>query len=290
MGGISSNHLVLVTGLSGSGKSTALGALEDLGFYCADNLPAPLLAEFANHMRSNPALYQRVALGVDARSHGPALSAIPGWLDELIDEGTTCELLFLTAEEGTLLQRFSETRRRHPLTTKDNALPAAIAKEQELLEPLKKRADWVMNTSQTNIHQLRQQIWKWAGRRGDTMTLVLQSFAFKLGVPQDADFMFDARCLPNPHWEEKLRKKTGQDKEIHEWLANESSAREMTADIHAFLLSWLPRFQDAQRSYVTVGIGCTGGRHRSVYLVEKLRAALVDSCPQILINHRDLPA
>lgn len=290
MGGMNSNHLVLVTGLSGSGKSTALGALEDLGFYCADNLPAALLADFANHMRSNPALYQRVALGVDARSHGPALSAIPGWLDELIAEGTTCELLFLTAEESTLLQRFSETRRRHPLTTEDNALPAAIEEEQVLLEPLKKRADWVMNTSQTNIHQLRQQIWKWAGRRGDAMTLVLQSFAFKLGVPQDADFMFDARCLPNPHWEENLRAKTGQDKEIHEWLEKEPAAREMTADLHAFLKNWLPRFQDAQRSYVTVGIGCTGGRHRSVYLVEKLRAALVDSCPQILINHRDLPA
>lgn len=285
-----SNHLVLVTGLSGSGKSTALGALEDLGFYCADNLPATLLPEFANHIQSNPELYERVALGVDARSHDPALSAIPDWLDELRDDGVNCELLFLTAEESALLQRFSETRRRHPLTTEDNALPAAIRKEQEMLDPLKKRADWVMNTSQTNIHQLRQQIWKWAGRRGDAMTLVLQSFAFKLGIPQDADFIFDARCLPNPHWEEDLRSKTGQDKEIHEWLENEPAAREMTTDIRTFLENWLPRFQDAQRSYVTVAIGCTGGRHRSVYLVEQLRHALADSSPQVLIHHRDLPA
>ena len=290
MGEIASTQLVLMSGLSGSGKSTALGALEDLGFYCADNLPASLLPEFAKQIRSNPALYGRVALGVDARSHGPALSAIPEWLESLISEGINCELLFLTAGERVLLQRFSETRRRHPLTTEENALPDAIREEQALLEPLEKRADWVINTSQTNIHQLRQQIWKWAGRRGDAMTLVLQSFGFKLGIPQDADFVFDARCLPNPHWEEELRPRTGQDSEIKEWLEKEPAAREMIADIHAFLANWLPRFQDAQRSYVTVAIGCTGGRHRSVYLAEELRSALSDSSPQVLINHRDLPA
>lgn len=283
------SHLILVTGLSGSGKSTALGALEDLGYYCADNLPAALLPEFANHIRSDRSLYQRVALGIDARSHGPALSAIPGWMDALNDEGANSEMLFLKAEQSVLLQRFSETRRRHPLTTDENALPVAIAQENELLAPLRKRADWVMDTTQTNIHQLRQQIWKWAGRRGDVMTLVLQSFAFKLGVPQDADFIFDARCLPNPHWEESLRPRTGQDSEVQLWLEKEPTATEMLADIRAFLSKWLPKFQEAQRSYVTVGIGCTGGRHRSVYLVEKLQGILATTHPQVIANHRDLP-
>lgn len=290
MGESTASHLILVTGLSGSGKSTALGALEDLGYYCADNLPAALLAEFANHVRSDPTLYRRVAIGVDARSHGPALPAIPAWMNSLIAEGVNCEMLFLTAEPGILLQRFSETRRRHPLTTEEDALPAAIEKEQELLEPLRKRADWVMNTSQTNIHQLRRQIWKWAGDRGDAMTLVLQSFAFKLGVPQDVDFVFDARCLPNPHWVEELRQQTGLDPEVRDWLELDSATEHMLSDIRTYLSVWLPRFENAQRSYVTVGVGCTGGRHRSVYLVEQLQHALSGAFPQVLVHHRDLPS
>ena len=283
-------HLVLVSGLSGSGKSTALGALEDLGYYCADNLPASLLADFVHHIRSDPDWYQRVALGIDARARGTAITAIPDWLQQLASEGLNCELLFLTAEPGVLLQRFSETRRRHPLTTDENALPAAIRKEQALLEPLKDRADWVMDTTTTNIHQLRQQVWKWAGERGDAMTLVLESFAFKRGVPQDVDFVFDARCLPNPHWVEALRPKTGRDKEVSDWLNKDPSADALFAEIRDFLLRWLPRFEDAQRSYVTVGIGCTGGRHRSVHLVERLREALSEAYPLVLVQHRDLPA
>ena len=283
-------HLILVSGLSGSGKSTALGALEDLGYYCADNLPAALLAEFASHIRSDPNLYRRVALGIDARSRGPELSAIPAWMDALESEGFDCKLLFLTAEPSVLLHRFSETRRRHPLTSGEDALPAAIEKEQKLLAPLEDRADWVMDTSQSNIHQLRSQVRKWAGAHGDSMTVVLESFAFRRGVPLDVDFVFDARCLPNPHWVEELRAKTGHDDAVREWLEQDSSAESMLDDIRGFLLKWLPRFQDAQRSYVTVGIGCTGGRHRSVYLVERLRESLGDAFPQVLTEHRDAPA
>jgi UPF0042 nucleotide-binding protein len=290
--GVVSNgqHLILVSGLSGSGKSTALGALEDLGYYCADNLPAALLKEFAEHIRSDPGLYRRVALGVDARSRGPALTAIPEWMDELTAAGIDCELLFLAAEPSILLQRFSETRRRHPLTSDENALPAAIDKEQILLQGLRQRADWVMDTSHTNIHQLRRQVWKWAGERGDAMTLVLESFAFKRGVPQDVDFLFDARCLPNPHWVDELRTKTGLDDEVSKWLEQDPSAEAMFDDIRRFLAAWLPRFENAQRSYVTVGIGCTGGRHRSVYLVKRLQQALAESFPQVLVHHRDLPS
>lgn len=291
MGDLSNGqHLILVSGLSGSGKSTALGALEDLGYYCADNLPAALLKEFAGHIRSDPMLYRRVALGVDARSRGPALTAIPEWMDELIGEGLDCELLFLAAEPSILLQRFSETRRRHPLTSDQDALPAAIDKEEKLLQPLRQRADWVMDTSRTNIHQLRRQVWKWAGERGDAMTLVLESFAFKRGVPQDVDFLFDSRCLPNPHWVDELRPKTGRDDEVRAWLEQDPAAGAMFDDISKFLVDWLPRFENAQRSYVTVGIGCTGGRHRSVYLVERLQQALAESFPQVLVHHRDLPS
>ena len=210
-------------------------------------------------------------------------------MDSIIAEGARCELLFLTSQRNVILQRFSETRRRHPLTTEDYPLPAAIDQEKELLAPLEQRADWVMDTSRTNIHQLRQQIWKWAGQRGDAMTLVLQSFAFKLGVPQDADFVFDARCLPNPHWVEELRPKTGQDREVSEWLEQEDGVAAMLQDIGTYLSTWLPQFQDAQRSYVTVGIGCTGGRHRSVFLVEKLKKKLSGIYPQMAVNHRDLP-
>lgn len=283
-------HLILVSGLSGSGKSTALGALEDLGYYCADNLPASLLAEFARHVRSDPVRYRRVALGVDARSRGPALAAIPEWMDDLSKQGLDCEMLFLTAEPGILLARFSETRRRHPLTSEKDALPAAISKEEALLAPLRQRADWVMDTSHTNIHQLRRQVWKWAGGRGDAMTLVLESFAFKRGVPQDIDFLFDARCIPNPHWVEELRDKTGRDGAVLEWLRQDPSAEALFNDIRVFLEEWLPRFENAQRSYLTVGIGCTGGQHRSVYLVERLQQELARSFPQVLVHHRDVPA
>lgn len=287
--GPDSQHLILVSGLSGSGKSTALGALEDLGYYCADNLPAALLEEFGRHIGADPALYRRIALGVDARSRGPALAAIPDWMDDLSGGGLDCELLFLTAEPSILLQRFSETRRRHPLTSDQDALPAAIEKEQKLLQPLRERADWVMDTSQTNIHQLRRQVWKWAGERGDAMTLVLESFAFKRGVPQDLDFLFDARCLPNPHWVDDLRPKTGLDGPVRDWLEQDPSAGSLFEDIRSFLCDWLPRFESAQRSYLTVGIGCTGGRHRSVYLVQRLQEALAGSFPQVLVHHRDLP-
>lgn len=291
MGGVNgAQNLILVSGLSGSGKSIALGALEDLGYYCADNLPAALLAEFGRHVRSDPALYHRVALGVDARSRGPELTAIPEWMDALAGEGVQCELLFLTAEPNILLQRFSETRRRHPLTTDEDALPAAIEKEHTLLEPLRKRADWVMDTSHTNIHQLRQQVWKWAGHRGDAMTLVLESFAFRRGVPQDVDFVFDARCLPNPHWVDELRPMTGRDEAVQAWLEEDPATADMFDDIRGYLSTWLPRFQDAQRSYVTVGIGCTGGRHRSVYLVDRLQRALSEQFSQVLVHHRDLPS
>ena len=281
---------MLVTGLSGGGKTTALHALEDLGFYCVDNLPAALLPEFAAQVKSDPALYARVSLGVDARSRAPDLERIPRWLDELSASGLSSQLMFLTADTREILKRFSETRRRHPLTRDRQSLPAAIEQEKALLEPLRQRADWVIDTSDTNIHQLRGQVWKCLGQAGEGMTVVLESFAFKQGVPQDVDFVFDARHLPNPYWLDELRGLTGTDAAVRAWLESDGSVHALYADIRDFLLRWLPEVARSQRSYVTIGIGCTGGRHRSVYLADRLAGDLREQFSPVVLHHRDLPA
>ena len=282
--------LVVVSGQSGGGKSTALNALEDLGFYCVDNLPAVLLKEFAAQISQNPELYPKVALGIDARSRGPELAEIPLWLDRMEQSGMHCQLLFLAADEKVLIKRFSETRRRHPLTTETCALPQAIEVEGGLLGPLKKRSNWVIDTTDTNIHELRRQVWKCVGGASETTTIVLESFAFKRGVPQDVDFVFDARNLPNPHWVDGLRSQSGLDQPVQDWLESDETVNAMYQDIEKFLLSWLPEFRDSQRSYVTVGIGCTGGRHRSVYLVSRLERRLNSRFDRVITHHRELPS
>lgn len=282
-------QLVLVTGLSGGGKSTALRALEDLGFYCIDNLPAALLPELAQQVSKGENVeYERVALGVDARSPGRDLGAIPGWLDQLSEAGMHCQLLFLKADTKAILKRFSETRRRHPLTGKDQALPLAIEQEKAILAVLEDRADWAIDTTDTNIHQLRRQVWKNVGGANESMTIVMESFAFKRGVPQDVDFIFDARILPNPYWVEELRNFTGLDDPVRKWLEQDTAVERMISDVLGFLQSWLPEFQRSQRSYVTVGIGCTGGRHRSVYLVDRLASSLGETFGEVLIHHREM--
>lgn len=285
-----SRHLVLVTGLSGGGKSTALRALEDLGYNCVDNLPAALLREFAATVSHGPAVYSRVALGIDARSPEQDLGDIPLWLDGLAGSGIQCQMLFLEADSKAIIKRFSETRRRHPLTGDEHALPQAIARERVLLNGLRERADWVIDTSDTNIHQLRRQVWKSIGADNEGMTIVLESFAFKRGVPQDVDFIFDARILPNPHWVDSLKDYSGLDEPVRKWLEKDASVERLIADVLGFLKTWLPEFRDSQRSYVTVGIGCTGGRHRSVYLVDRLAAGLGEDFGDVLIHHRELQA
>jgi UPF0042 nucleotide-binding protein len=279
---------VLVTGLSGGGKSTALRALEDLGFNCIDNLPAGLLPEFGRQISEGPKSYSRVALGVDARSPEQDFGTIPAWLAQLADTGIFCQVLFLDADDKAILKRFSETHRRHPLTTDERALPQAIESERQLLGGLRERADWVIDTSETNIHQLRRQVWKCVGSDSEAMTIVLESFAFKRGVPQDVDFIFDARILPNPHWVDELRDFSGLDEPVHRWLEQDPAVMRMIGDVLAFLQTWLPEFRRSQRSYVTVGIGCTGGRHRSVYLVERLASGLGEEFGNVLIHHREL--
>lgn len=283
-----SQRLILVSGLSGSGKSTALRALEDQGCYCVDNLPAALLKEFAQQIGNEPLLYSTVALGIDARSRDPQPEAITDWLDQRKEAGLHCQLLFLTADTRAIIKRFSETRRRHPLTSDHSALPQAIEDEKKLLEPLKRRADWIIDTSDTNIHQLKRQVWNCLGGERDSMMVVLESFAYKRGIPQDVDFVFDARNLPNPYWAEELRELSGLDSAVSEWLESNDAVGRMYADIEQFLLAWLPDFRDGQRSYVTVGIGCTGGKHRSVYLVDRLARRLRADFGRVLIHHREL--
>ena len=280
--------LVLISGLSGGGKTTALHALEDLGYYCVDNLPAALLPEFARQLSNDPALYSRVSLGIDARGRGPELAKIPAWLDELNGSGFPNQLLFLTADTRDLIKRFSETRRRHPLTKDQHALPEAIEQERELLEPLRQRADWVIDTSDINIHQLRRQVWKCIGADDQTMTIVLESFAFKRGVPQDVDFVFDSRHLPNPHWVMELRNLNGLEPAVRHWLEQDESVSLFFNDILAMLMRWLPKIRESQRSYVTVGIGCTGGRHRSVYLADRLAKILRESFSPVVVHHREI--
>lgn len=281
---------MLVTGLSGGGKSTALRAIEDLGFYCVDNLPAALLPEFAEQIKHGTSIYARVALGIDARSPEQDLREIPAWLDGLSGSGIDCRMLFLDAESKAIIKRFSETRRRHPLTNQGRALPQAIEQETNLLAVLRQKADWVIDTSDTNIHQLRRQVWKCIDADSDSMTIVLESFAFKRGVPQDVDLIFDARVLPNPHWVDSLRELSGLDEPVRKWLDEDASVDRLITDVLTFLKTWLPEFRRSQRTYLTVGIGCTGGRHRSVYLVDRLARGLGDDFGAVLIHHRELQA
>ena len=279
--------IIIVSGMSGGGKSTALNALEDLGYYCIDNLPGAMLPDFGPQLSANPELYRKVALGIDARSRESDLHVVIDWMRKLKESGFNCRLLFITAEKPVLLKRFSETRRRHPLTGSDKVLTDAIENEARLLKPLRRHSDLVIDSSHTNIHQLRRQVWNFVDRRSSDMTIVLQSFAYKLGVPQDADFMFDARVLPNPHWQAELKALTGRDKAVIAWLEKDEQVLKMAQDIEDFMNAWLPHFPDAQRSYMTICIGCTGGKHRSVYLAEKLAKSLGRKHPNVLVHHRE---
>ncbi|MCW8925580.1 MAG: RNase adapter RapZ [Xanthomonadales bacterium] len=282
--------VIIVSGRSGGGKSTALNALEDFGYYCIDNLPGAMLPYFGPQMAANPELYRKVALGIDARSRESSLQVVLEWMASLREAGIECKLLFVTAEKPVLIKRFSETRRRHPLTGSDKVLSDAIDSEQKLLEPLHQQADQVIDTSNSNIHQLRHQVWKFVDQRSSSLTIVLQSFAFKAGVPQDVDFMFDARILPNPYWEDGLRELTGKDEAVRSWLEKDANVLKMTRDIEQFMSTWLPAFKETQRSYVTIGIGCTGGKHRSVYLAEKLAVALAKANENVQVHHREIPS
>jgi UPF0042 nucleotide-binding protein len=282
-------QLIIVSGLSGSGKSIALETLEDCGYYCIDNLPVALMESFIRQavIAGQPA-FQKAAIGIDARNQTSSLEKFPSTLELARRFGIQCQILFLQAEPEALLKRFSETRRRHPLTDSDHPLSEAIDLERKLLEPFVSRADLLVDTTYTNVHQLRELIRaRLGGKQDNLMSLYFMSFGFKNGLPLDADFVFDARCLPNPHWEPALRPQTGRDKDVIEFLEAIPEVTGYLEDVAHFLERWVPRFVAENRSYLTIAIGCTGGQHRSVYITEALAARFRDGNYDLIVRHRD---
>lgn len=282
--------LVIISGLSGSGKSIALDTLEDCGYYCIDNLPVALLQDFIDHvMLEDRQTYQKTAIGIDARNQTENLADFPDNLKLIRDKGIECEVVYMHAEENIILKRYSETRRRHPLTTADRPLREALEIEQQVLRPLAVHADITIDTSYTLYHQLRDLLKNRLGEKGkSSLSILFQSFGFKYGIPLDADFVFDARGLPNPYWVAELRAHTGREQPVIDFLQGETIVQEFLRDISQFIERWAPRFESDNRSYLTIAIGCTGGQHRSVFLVEALGRYFKDKIPNVIVRHREL--
>ncbi len=283
-------RLIIVSGLSGSGKSVALHVLEDLGYYCVDNMPAALLGSVVDEIRSgSDKPVQLLAVGVDARNRRKDLESLPKLIAELQQGGVQTELLFLQASDEVLLKRYSESRRRHPLAEHGTALRAAIASERAILAEVSNSADLVVDTSRTSIYQLAEAIRERINRRkSNTLSVLIESFGFKHGIPADADFVFDLRCLPNPYWTVELRGLNGRDKEVTDFLEAQPAFNAMYEDILEFLKRWIPEYNDIHRGYLTVAIGCTGGQHRSVFMTDKLACALRDVHDPVLTRHNEL--
>ena len=283
-------RLIVVSGLSGSGKSVALHVLEDLGYYCIDNLPAGLLMSAVDEVRSSSEGSMRLAVGVDARNRAENLDVLPELLRELRSQGVQTDIVFLHANDETILQRYRESRRRHPLAEQRMQLRAAIETERKVLAEIELSAHLVIDTSTTSIYELADTIRSRVDRRETaSLSVLIESFGFKYGIPADADFVFDLRSLPNPYWTMKLRGFTGLDAEVQAFLENQEPFGAMFEDISSFLARWVPRYKEAKRGYMTIAIGCTGGQHRSVYMAEKLATALRDIQDPVLTRHNALP-
>ena len=282
--------LIVVSGMSGAGKSVALRTLEDLDYYCVDNLPAELLTEFVRGVGRGEGRQPQLAVGIDVRNLASDLSDIGEWLSKVAELGYDHRLVFFDTRDEVLVKRYSETRRRHPLSHLGLALSDAIALERQVLRPLRALADDTIDTSDLNVHQLRKAVLaRVAPEHNARVSLLFESFAYRRGLPGDADFVFDARCLPNPHWDPRLRPLSGRDVAVREHLDAQDTVREYVGQVEAFLDTWLPRFESESRSYVTIAFGCTGGRHRSVYLAEKLAQHFRDAGREdVLTFHREL--
>src|SRR5580692_10625518 len=283
-------RLIIVSGLSGSGKSVALHLLEDIDFYCVDNIPAALLKPFISHtVRGTGDTYPRTAVGLDARNRANEIATIPALVGELRRSGISCDVLYLHADDEVLLKRYAETRRKHPLVSGNVSLREAIDLERELLEPISTAADWVIDTSQMGVHALRELLRQRIEPRSEgRLSLMFESFGYKHGIPGDADFVFDVRSLPNPYWEPALRSLTGRDPAVIAYLSSYAGVRGMITDLIAFLEKRVGEFSQANRSYLTIAIGCTGGQHRSVYIAEQLAEHFRKSHPQVLTRHDSL--
>lgn len=274
-------QLIIVTGLSGSGKSVVLKALEDAGYYCVDNLPATLLPQIYENLNNSQS---RVAISTDTRSG--ALEALPENIDKLKAQGINVKVLFLESTKQALVKRFSETRRRHPLSNDDITLGESIELERKLLAPLSELGHHI-DTSDLSANTLRGWVKDFVAQESKNITLLFTSFGFKHGIPRDADFVFDVRCLPNPHYDPKLRPMTGRDAPVKAFLEQQPMVHDMYQDIQNLVTRWLPSFIQENRSYLTIAIGCTGGQHRSVHIVEELGKHFSQQ-QQVLIRHREL--
>jgi UPF0042 nucleotide-binding protein len=281
--------LIIVSGRSGSGKTTALQALEDMGSYCVDNLPAKLIPQLVNSLlQEKQHDIQLISVGVDARNLPNQLSSFSEVVDTLKTMNISTEIIFLDSNNNTLMQRFSSTRRKHPLSNDKHSLSEAIEEEHRLLLGISTRADLIIDTSQLNIHQLRETVKNSIGIERQGLSLQFISFGFKKGVPIDADFVYDVRCLPNPHWEAGLRELTGKDSAVAAFLEKEAITHKMVEQINTFLHEWIPHFEHSNRAYLTIAIGCTGGQHRSVYIAEQLTKNFQTDRKNTQLRHREL--
>jgi UPF0042 nucleotide-binding protein len=282
-------RIVIISGRSGSGKSTALHVMEDAGFYCIDNLPAGLLPPLVQNMMQSIEQPEGIAVSIDARNMTEDLVRFPEILAEVKRFDVQCEIVYLDAGEDTLITRFSETRRKHPLSNQYAGLQEAIAHEKTLLEPIAEQADIKIDTTMLNIYELNKRVReRVAGHSVPGLAILFQSFGFKSGVPVDADFVFDVRCLPNPHWSKELRDFTGLDEPVIKFLGQQQAVQDMLADIRNFLEHWLPGFAASSRTYMTIAIGCTGGKHRSVFLCEALCKHFSKTFRNVQVRHREL--
>jgi UPF0042 nucleotide-binding protein len=281
-----------MSGRSGSGKTSALNILEDVGFTCIDNLPASLLPALILQLKEDSSAKEiSLAVGIDARNLVGDLGEIPKILADIEDSGVAVDVIFLQARHNDLLRRYSETRRKHPLSTESVSLKQAIELEKDILKPISDISDRTIDTSGLSLHQLRDLIKSTVvPHQQESMSILFESFGFKRGVPSDSDFVFDVRCLPNPYWKVELRTQTGNDDAVIEFLESQVDVASMLADIIGFLTRWIPKFQDNNRSYMTISIGCTGGQHRSVYLANRLYEHFSQQQPLVKVVHKELPS
>lgn len=282
--------LIIISGLSGSGKTIALHTLEDEDYYCVDNLPIGLLPQFVDGILNRRVqLYDTVAVGIDARSNADDLREFKSIIEKIKQRDIEIEIIYIQAELNTLIKRFSDTRRKHPLTRKGLPLSESIEVERNLLKDVATTADLYVDTTYTNIHELRSYIKERVVKRPKThLSLLFQSFGFKNGAPSDSDFVFDVRCLPNPHWEPNLRSLTGQDPEVIAFLQDQEDVQQMLEHIKSYLNFVIPKFIKQNRHYLTISIGCTGGQHRSVYISETLHEDFRAELEDVSIRHREL--
>jgi RNase adapter protein RapZ len=284
-------RIIVLSGLSGAGKSVALHMLEDLGYYCIDNIPAALLKPFVSYtVRGPEATYEHTAIGLDARNTPAEVASVPQLIDELKRSGLQIEVIFMVAAEDELLRRFAETRRKHPMSRAGVGLREAMSAERALLEPIAAVADLMIDTSRLSVHALRDIIHKRVEPRvGGQLSITFESFGFKRGIPADADFVFDARALPNPYWEPGLRNLTGRDAEVARFLEKQTNVAALVADIARFVRGRIPEYQASNRGYLTVAVGCTGGQHRSVYIVDRLAESFAADFGNVTARHSGLP-